>query len=267
MVEYDHNYHNYFNMGHVAVFVRKSQLAEKQVQKRKEMDLTKLHISSLAHLCRQATDQYFQGVTYDDRPCMEIFRRAIDLKDETAWSIVVDQYENLVRSWIQRHHSFHLADENQDYFVNRTFDSFWSAFSRSPDKFSNFRNLKSLLQYLKLCSYTAVQEYVERRMHPRHVLLTETPVEAISERIDSISSVDDSMVAGIVWQYILSVVKTEQEQVVAEEFLLHDMKPQEIYGRHPDLFDSVTQVRRVKGNFMTRLRRNKELMAIVEESE
>ncbi len=240
-------------------------LTDKLVQNRKEMDLSKLNISSLAHLCRQSTDRYFQRIEYDDSYCLELFRRAIEQKDETAWTVVVTQYDSLVRAWIHRHHSFDIADEDPDYFVNRTFDSFWSAFSRNPQKFSNFRNLKSLLQYLKLCTYSAVQEYVERRMPPRHIIQSDIPMESFAERNDSISSVDDNMIAGIVWQYVLAATKSEQERVAAEDFLRHDMKPQEIYRRHMELFTDVAHVRRVKGNFMTRLRRNKQLMAIVSE--
>jgi hypothetical protein len=240
-------------------------LADKQIQNRKEMDLSTLNLSSLAHLCRQETDRYFQRAAYDDSYCFELFRRAIEQKDETAWTIIVNQYDKLVRAWVKRHHSFALVDEDQDYFVNRAFDNFWSAFSRDPHKISKFSNLKSLLQYLKLCTYTAVQEYAERRMHPSHLTLSEKPIEAIAKRNDSIGSVDDGLIAGIVWQYVLAAVKTEQERVIIEDFLLYNMKPREIYARHPDLFADVVQVSRVKGNFMTRLRRNKQLLAIIAE--
>ena len=242
-------------------------LTVKLVQNRKEMDLSKLNISSLAHLCRQSTDRYFRRVEYDDSYCLELFRRAIEQKDETAWYVLVTQYDSLVRAWINRHHSFTIADEDQDYFVNRTFDSFWSAFNSNPKKIAKFRNLKSLLQYLKLCAYTAVQEYVERRMPPRHITQSKIPIEAIAESDDSIRAVDDNLIAGIVWQYVSATTKSEQERVVTEDYLRHDMKPQEIYRRHKDLFTDVAHVRRVKGNFMTRLRRNRQLMAIISETD
>ncbi len=242
-------------------------MTDKLVQNRKEMDLSKLNLSSLAHLCRQSTDRYFQRKSYDDRFCLELFRRAIQEQDQSAWSVLISQYENLVLAWVQRHHSFPIADESQEYFVNRTFDSFWSAFNRDPGKLDKFHNLKSILQYLKLCTYSAVQEYVERRMPPRHVYQSDIPIEAVAESVDSISSVDANIVAGIVWQYVIAATKSEQEQVIAKEFLQHDMKPQEIYERHMRLFKDVDQVRRVKGNFMTRLRRNKQLMAIISESD
>lgn len=238
-------------------------MSQKQVIQKPELDLTTLHISSLAHLCRQATDRYFQQEAYDDSYCLELFRRAIQEKDEAAWVVVLDQYSSLVRSWVQRHYSFPAADEEPDFFVNRAFDNLWSAFSRNPDKLQKFRNLKSLLQYLKLCTHTAVQSYVERKMPPRSITQSEQPLDTVAERVDSINSVDDNIVAGIVWKYVVESLKTEQERVIAREFLLHDIKPQEIFARHKDLFADVSQVRRVKGNLMTRLRRNTQLMAIV----
>lgn len=230
---------------------------------KQDLDLTTLHISSLAHLCRQATDRYFQQEAYDDSYCLEMFRRAIEEKSEQAWFVIVDQYGNLVRSWVQRHHAYHAADEDAEFFVNRAFDNFWSAFSRDPSKLRKFDKLKALLQYLKLCTHTAVQSYVERKMPPRHVVHSERPLETIPERVDTINSVDENMVAGIVWQYILAALKTDQEQIIAREYLLHGTKPQEIFSYYPEQFDSIDQVRRVKGNLMARLRRNQQLMAIV----
>jgi hypothetical protein len=100
-------------------------------------------------------------------------------------------------------------------------------------------------------------------MPPRHIVHSERPLDTIPEQFDTINSVDENMVAGIVWQYILAALKTDQEQIIAREYLLHDMKPQDIYAYHQDHFESVGQVRRVKGNLMARLRRNKQLMAIV----
>jgi hypothetical protein len=193
-----------------------------------------------------------------------MFRRAIEEKNERAWYVIINQYESLVNSWVQRHHSFPVADEDIDFFVNRAFDSFWSAFSRNPSKIHKFRDLKSLLQYLKLCTHTAVHSYVERRMPPRNIRHSEMPTDSIPEKLDSIDRVDENIVAGIVWQTVTAALKTEQGRAIAEDFLLHDMKPKEIFARHQALFSSVGQVRRIKGNLMTRLRRNKQLMAFVE---
>lgn len=241
--------------------------ADRQDQEGAGLDLSVLNLSSLAHLCRQATDRFFQHGAYDDRYCLELFRRAIWEQDEEAWQILVDQYGNLVTSWVQRHHAFALADEDREYFVNRTFANFWRAFSRDPQKLAKFGDLKSLLQYLKLCAYSAVQEYVERQMRPRHMTLSDKPIETIADLNDYIGDVDDHMLATTLWKHVLSSVKNDQERIVARDYLLYDMKPREIYARHKDVFASVSQLRRVKGNLMARLRRDNELLSFLADFE
>ena len=65
---------------------------------------------------------------------------------------------------------------------------------------------------------------------------------------------------------VIARAKNKQEQVIASTFLLYEMKPREIYERHGDLFENVAQVRRVKDNFLTRLRRDQELRASFEQN-
>ena len=237
-------------------------MASKPTYPCEDLDLTTLSISSLAHLCRRATDRFFQHASHDDSYCFELFRRAIQEQDELAWDILIEQYTNLVKSWIHRHPYFRQADEDQEYFLNRTFDNFWHAFSRNPDKLDRFNNINSLLQYLKLCTNSAVKEYVDRQMLPRGVFLSETPVETIVNTVDPIASMDDKMFANNVWHYVISTLKNEQERIVAEDYLIYDLKPREIFARHREEFTNVSQVSRVKENLMARLGRDKQLASI-----
>jgi hypothetical protein len=224
-----------------------------------DLDLTKLSISSIAHLCRKSTDLFFQGLEYDDRACLELFRRATQKGDELAWEALIRQYNDLVISWVLRHPYFPRADEEPEYFANRTFGKFWYAFNRDPDKLQKFVNVKTLLQYLKLCANSAVKEYVERKMSPQDQIQSGQPVESIPNAVDPIGRIEENITALRVWQYILSAVKNEQERIVAEDYLIYDLKPREIFARHREAFDSISQVSRVKENLMARLRRDKQL--------
>jgi DNA-directed RNA polymerase sigma subunit (sigma70/sigma32) len=67
-----------------------------------------------------------------------------------------------------------------------------------------------------------------------------------------------------IWQYVLQKVKTRQEKVIAEAYLIYDMKPREIYSAHNDAFASVEQVRRTKDNLLARLRRDKHLRELLD---
>jgi hypothetical protein len=228
------------------------------------LDLQALSLSSLVHRCRRATDRYFQGLSFDEQCCLELFRRALRKGDEGAWSALVAQYDGLVRSWIHRHQSFDVADEEGDYFLNRTFDKFWHAFHNDPGKFDRFVNVKSILQYLKLCAYTSVQEYVERQMRPYDLPISSLSVDALSSESEGITSLKDRLAAGAVWSHIEASLKSDQEQFVARASLLYDMKPREIYAQWHTEFENVDQVRRVKGNLMARLRRDEALLTLLE---
>ncbi len=239
-------------------------LENKLAQDTAEIDLAALNLASLAHLCRRATDRFFRQEPYDDRYCMELFRRAVEDQHEGAWAALIEQYSNLVIYWINQHSAFPSTDEDHDYFLNRTFDNFWRAFSRDPGKFSRFRNLKAIMQYLKLCVFTTVQEYAERRMGPHLALYSNKPIEAVATTYSPIETLNERLLANAVLDYVMSAVKTEQERIVAVDFLVYDMKPREIFAEHGDAFDNVSQVRRVKGNLMARLRRDERLLAVLE---
>ncbi len=226
------------------------------------LDVTILTLSSLAHLCQKATDRFFQKLDYDDSYCVELFRRAVHGQDELAWDVLIQQYTPLVKSWIYRHPSFAIADEDQEYFVNRTFDNFWGAFMRDPEKLHKFKNVGSILQYLKLCTNSAVKEYVDRRMRPQGIDISARPLESIPSPFNPITNLESNIFANEIWQHVVSVLKNDQERIVAEDFLIYDLKPREIYARHPEEFSGVSQVRRIKENLMARLRRDKQLSRI-----
>ena len=44
-------------------------------------------IAGLAHRCRQETDLFFRRLENDERYCFELFRRAIETKNEQAWNL------------------------------------------------------------------------------------------------------------------------------------------------------------------------------------
>jgi hypothetical protein len=227
-------------------------------------DFRAMDCDKVADCCREATDRYFNRLSYDDRSCLELFRRALQEQDQYAWKLVFEQYDSLVLAWVSRHPAYGSADEDQEFFMNRAFANFWRAFNRDPHKFSQFDDLRSLLQYLKLCVFTAVQEYVERKMESSQVSLADHTVDIVSEESDPIIVMNDRMLANAVWEYVSSALKSEQESIVAREFLLYDMKPREIYARYEEHFSGVGQVRRVKGNLMARLRRDQQLLHLVE---
>src|SRR5207237_3418472 len=88
----------------------------------------------------------------DDARNYALLRRAICERDDVAWAGVLERYSRLVRSWVRQHPALHVHPGDEDARVNRAFERFWRAVT--PERFADFANLASLLQYLKLCAGT-----------------------------------------------------------------------------------------------------------------
>ncbi len=178
--------------------------------------------------------------------------------------MIVETYTRQVTTWILRYEAFAAADEPADYFVNQAFARFWRAFDRDPLKLNRFDSLKALMQYLKLCAHAALKEHLERHMSRDEEWDPQMPLSQHGTAPDPATSVAGEFAVQRLWQRVLEVVKTDQERIIAEAYLVYDMKPQEIYTWRQDAFDDVVQVRRVKDNFLTRLRRDRQLLTILE---
>jgi hypothetical protein len=223
-------------------------------------------IAGLAHRCRQETDLFYRRLENDDRYCFELFRRAIEYKNEQAWNLVIQQYSRQVASWVRRHEMYSATDESVDYFVNKAFFNFWRAFSRDAHKLQRFNTLKALLRYLQLCAHTSLKEYVQRRMSPDLTANSRIFEWTPDDSANPSKKVEGRAQAEYVWQHVLDRVKNEQERIIAEAYLIYDMKPREIFRTHADTFDSVDRVRRVKDNLLARLRRDKQLLSLMEQN-
>jgi hypothetical protein len=228
------------------------------------LDPSLFTVSGLAHRCRQETALFYQQLEYDERYCFELFRRAIKHKNEQAWDLVIQQYTRQVASWIRRHALYSVVDESIDYFVNKAFFNFWRAFSRDVHKLGKFNSLKAILRYLQLCAHTALKEYAERRMNPGLKVNPRYLDWETDESANPARKVEGHIRAEHVWQHVLGRVKTEQERIIVEAYLIYDMKPRKIYEAHADIFANVEQVRRTKDNMLGRLRRDKHLLELLQ---
>ena len=68
------------------------------------------------------------------------------------------------------------------------------------------------------------------------------------------------------WGAIGQELQDEPERVVAFLSFTRDLKPAEIFRRHPALYESVADVYRVKRNVIERLRRSPRVRAFLAES-
>lgn len=223
-----------------------------------------LTLTSIAHRCVQETELFFQRQSYDPRYCFELFRRAIVHRNQRAWELAYAQYSSLVAGWVERHSAFPTSGEEVQYFVNRAFEKMWVALT--PDKFSNFSDLKSLLRYLQMCVHSVILDQV--RSIEQFVVDADTAVldaEGLAGNPVVENRVLTRMHRQELWREINARLRSGKErQVVYGSFVLA-MKPRELCAQFQETFRDVNEIYRIKENVLARLRRDVELRKLLGE--
>jgi DNA-directed RNA polymerase specialized sigma24 family protein len=183
----------------------------------------------------------------------ELFRRAVCEQSNEAWEALIDRYRGLVLAWVRQHASAAVAHEADDYWVTRTFERLWTAIG--PERFHQFPTMGALMQYLKLCAHSAVMDDARARRAAQLESLDDLPPARCPTVPDSASAAADRLEGQELWASILRLVTDDSERLVVYLSFAHDLKPGQIYERHPRRYASVADVYRVKRNVLDRLRR------------
>ncbi len=224
------------------------------------MTVSKLPLGELATRCREETQRFLRGEPREDAFCFEIFERAVALRDEDAWAAIMAQYRGIVLAYVGQHTAPSMLRESDDYWVNRAFQRFWTAVG--PERFGQFPDLAALLKYLKLCVHSEVMDEVRARKAAVTASLDEVGTSVASPDNAERSAVG-KLAAEQLWQTILDELQDEAERVAAYLSFARDLKPAEIFDRHPRLYASVADVYRIKRNVIERLRRSAEVRAFL----
>ena len=218
-----------------------------------ELDLRRLPVAGLAQRCAQETERFFKRQTYDPRFCYELFRRALEDRNEQAWECLYAQYSPLVTGWVQQHSIFAATGEEAAYFANRAFEKLWT--SLPAERFGRFPDLKSILRYLQMCVHSVIVD------HARTADRAE-PIEYVDDQAAIGPEVQDQALDRVqrqeLWRWLTRHLHDERERAVVYGSYVLDLKPHELYGKYPQLFSGVAEIYRVKQNVLARLRRDPE---------
>lgn len=224
------------------------------------MELRKASLDKLADQCREQTERYRRGEASLEAFCLELLRRSLVDRDERAWDAIFAQYRSMVLAWIRRHPASAALDEEDDYWVNRTFERFWK--SIGSDRFSLFPGLSALLSYLKTCAHSVLLD--EARARARDHVATLFELDADSEDPPDVEAhAMDALGRADLWAAVSRELQDESERVVIRLSFSLDLKPREIQRLHPERFPSTAEVYRIKRNVLDRLRRSAEIRELV----
>lgn len=179
--------------------------------------------------------------------------RAIAARDPEAWAELASRYRLLLIDWARRYAARTPTVESCEDLADQALTRAWLALSSGQTR--TFPTLAALLGYLRCCVSAAVIDQARASAGRAHAPL---PDNASTGGTPEQEALDDFERAEL-WRLISRVVMTEQERVVLYEGSVLDLPSRAIHARHPELFDSVTDVYRVKRNIFSRLQRNPEL--------
>jgi hypothetical protein len=237
-----------------------SHRATREGKKVQSVDVRRMPLAQLATQCREETEKFLRRELSRDLFCFEIFRRAICDRDEPAWATVFAQYRGMVLSWVRRHPASAGMQEDDMYWVNRTFDRFWTAVG--PERFGAFVGMAALLRYLKLCGHSVLLDEVRARGPGRSDALDDRVAESLATP-DVADAAVGQLAGSDLWAVIVAETQDEAERRAAYLCFVLDLKPREVQERYPELYATVDDVYRIKRNLLDRLRRNPRIRAFL----
>ena len=214
-----------------------------------------LTINELSDGCKQHETQFLQGDKTGFGYCLELFRRALAIKDSLAWDVIYSIYLPQVTAWVRKQ----LGSFQTDFIEPLTNEAF-SRFSRAvtPEKFeAKFNHLSKLIQYLKMCAISSVMDH-HRAAKKQQLDDGLEELEPLLPSSDPLVEklIDDQLSAGDLWQWVWDQLKSDDERVVAELAFCYEYSSAQIFEAFPDRFESVKRVYRLQENIIRRLRRN-----------
>jgi hypothetical protein len=212
-----------------------------------------MHLQDLAYHCQEEMRNYCRGDYSDERYAMEIFRRAMVLRDPQSWDVLQHCFSGLVCSWIRRHarRERAYALDSEENYVAQAFTRFWQASMNNPDL--AFANLAGAINYLRASLNGAIMDTLRVYSRPNEVPLPEPNDPSYNGEL-IIEEMDD--VSDELWEAVRSLLNEQREIRLAYLYFHCGLKAREIVQFCPDEFHDVQEVYRLRHNIFKRLLRH-----------
>jgi hypothetical protein len=231
--------------------------------------LQQMDLVPLARRCAEETDRFFRDRDSDPGFCFELFRRALEGRDEQAWEAIYRQYGPMAAGWARNHPELMRRGWEAQQFVNRAFERMLVAIQ--PQRFQRFHDLSCLLAYLKMCVHSAIVEEARKTAAlSRMVALDALPAEITPARRPEFDSPVDRMafaaeLRDTVWRAVNSRLQDDRERLVVHCLFELDLRPKAIFDRYPHAFRNVREIYTIRQVVLERLARDPALRALVRE--
>jgi hypothetical protein len=218
------------------------------------LDVRSLNLTDLAHACAEESRRASTPSASPVNSCFELFRRAIQERDEQAWALAYEQYRRIILSWVSRNTLFYATGEEAEFFAHEAFARMWEYLT--AEKFVRLPNLRSLLSYLKMCVNSVLVDYMRRLERPAEELTESIP----NPQENGMEQLDRERL----WRIIDTQLHDDKEWLVVRGLFVWGFKPGELYSHYQTIFRDVKEIYTIRENVLNRLRRDHQVKAFME---
>jgi hypothetical protein len=215
------------------------------------MSMASLSVNDLAQRCEEETARFRRQQPNDPQFCFELMRRALFDGLADAFTRVYQICEPQVVHWVQSHTRLIQTGESADFFVSTALSNFYFAL-RGP-KFAQFASLAHILSYLKLCTHTAIVQYLRDQRQT-----AETPLDEVNEPVH-VPDLGSDLHASELWAHICRLLPSEEDRRMAHCVFVQDLKPAQIVQADPARWRNEREVSVALQRIRRILRRDAEL--------
>jgi DNA-directed RNA polymerase specialized sigma24 family protein len=214
------------------------------------VDLAPLATVELAERCAAEEARFRQRLAVDERAGLELFRRAIQQRDEAAWELIYQQWKGSLLRWLLQHPAARLVleHESSESYLTAALSKFWQATSSETHSQPVFETLADILAYLRRCLNSVVLDAVRQiRTRQQEVFEDFLAKEAVNQ---------PEPFGGDLWQCIERALPDARERRLMYLRYVLGYRPREIAAAYPAEFPQVEMVYRMERNVLQRLSRH-----------
>lgn len=203
--------------------------------------------------CREEICTFRRDQIRDAPHCYELFRRAVVVDDQQAWTALHDLYGGLVVTWGR------CDALDDDEVLQGTWSRFWRSMQSAPAATfaEQFPYIGAVLKYLKRCA-VAVRidaqraQGRERRLQANAItrLTLSAAVRDPADLVARQSAYEE------IYMRIRIHLHDEVDRLVFELSFVERLSPRTIAARHPGCFPLPQAVSRVKERILRRMARD-----------
>jgi hypothetical protein len=200
-----------------------------------------------------------QGNQNADHEGFQLFRRAIEERDEQAWAEATAHFRPQLIGWASLCSASAPIRECYGDIADNAFARAWVALASKS--FARFPTLAALLGYLRTCVTSAVIDCARADM-----VFDRMSQVVVADDVDTPEQIMiDQLDRDEIWRLASSAAQTVQERCILVASYLYNLPPLAILERYPDLFANVGEIYATKRNVLCRMRRSPEIQQLYRE--